>query len=335
MKMLDSACPFTGAPEKRLLWAVGGGKGGTGKSFVSANLGLQLSADLDVTIIDADLGSPNLHTFLGIKNREVTLADFLYRRLQLEQVALHTGHSQLRLISGSNESLGIGDLEHFRKKRLLRQIHELRSSMTILDLGAGTSFNCIDFFILADTGILVINPDPASVENAYQFIRAAILRLLENTLRKYRLGHLVELVLQSRREARSSIWDLLDMVDKEDSTSAQLLGSVLEQFSPGLIVNKVRKDDDIVLGRCIADVVTKFLAVRLNFVGGIPFDEEVDLCLTRFDPYLVKHPHSQAACALKLIAERLMAISQARPRFVPGVDLPYEEGRRAQLLRTS
>jgi len=333
--MLDSACPLTDLPEKPLVWAVGGGKGGTGKSFVSANLSLQLAADLDVTVIDADLGGPNLHTFLGIKNREVTLADFLYRRLPLERVALRTGHSHLRLISGSNESLGVGDLEHSRKKRLLKQINELRSSMILLDLGAGTSFNCIDFFVLADTGILVINPDPASVENAYQFIRAATLRLLENTVRKCRLGHVLEPVLEIRKEARRSIWDLLDLVDKEDPASARLLGSVLEQFKPCLIVNKVRKDDDVVLGRCVADVVTKFLAVRMSFVGGIPFDDEVDPCLTRFDPFVVKHPNSQVACALKLIAERLMAISQARPRFVPEVDLPYEEGRRAQLLRTS
>lgn len=333
--MLDSAYLSSDADEKRLLWAVGGGKGGTGKSFISANLSLLLSSDLDVTAIDADLGSPNLHTFLGIKNRELTLADFLYRRLQLEQVASHTGHRHLRVISGSNESLGLGDLEHFRKKRLLRQIHDLKSSITLLDLAAGTSFNCIDFFVLADTGILVINPDPASVENAYQFIRAATLRLLENAIRKSGIARLLDPVLQARREARTSISGWLELIDKEDPSSAHQLASVLAQFTPCLIVNKVRKDDDIVLGRCVADVAKKFLAVQLNFVGGVPYDEDVDACLRHFDPYVVKHPHSPASCALKLVAERVMTISRARTSFVPAVDLCYEEGGRAQLLRTS
>jgi len=333
--MLNPACPCTDAEEKRLLWAVGGGKGGTGKSFVSANLGLELSGDLDVTVVDADLGSPNLHTFLGIRHRELTLTDFLYRRLPLTQVASETGHNRLRLVSGSNETIGQGDLEYFRKRRLLQQIHELPSAITLLDLGAGTSFNCIDFFILADTGILVINPEPASVENAYQFIRATTLRLLENTIRKCGIVHLLEPLIQTRRQAGGTVAGFLEFVGRQDPSSAHLLATVLDRFNPCLIVNKARKNDDVVLGRCIAGVVTKYLAVKLNFVGAIPFDDDIHACLTSFDPYLVKHPHSQAACALKLIAKRLVTISQARRRFVPAVDLSYEEGGRAQLLRTS
>ncbi len=333
--MLNVACPPTDAHQKRLIWAVGGGKGGTGKSFVSANLGLGLSAQLDLTLIDADLGCPNLHTFLGIKNRELTLADFLYRQLQLEQVASDTGHGKLRLISGSNETPGVGDLEDFRKKRLFRQIQELNSTVTLLDLGAGTSFNCLDLFILADTGILIVNPEPASIENAYQFIRAVTLRLLETAIRKCRMPGLLERVIESRSQVKRSIYGLLELVEKEDPTTANMLMDELEQFRPCLIVNKVRRDDDVVLGRSIADVVTKFLAVKLNFVGGIPFDEEVEDSLRRFDPYVTKNPHSRAACALKLISERLVTTSRARRRFIPLVDLPYEEGGRAQLLRTS
>ncbi|RPJ61759.1 MAG: MinD/ParA family protein [Acidobacteria bacterium] len=333
--MFDTVCPSADHEQKRFLWAVAGGKGGTGKTFIAANLGLQLSAYLDVTLVDADLGSPNLHTFLGIKNRELTLSDFLYRRLQLEQVASDTGHSKLRLISGSSESLGLGNLQHFRKQRMLRQIRGLNSPITLLDIGAGTYFNCIDFFIIADLGILVINPEPASVENAYQFIRAATLRLLESTIRKYRLQHLLERVVESRNEVPRSIYGLLELVAKEDPSSADLLADELEAFRPCLIVNKVRKDDDIVLGRSVTDVVNKFLAVQLHFVGAIPFDDAVDACLKRFSPYLMSHPYSQTTCAVKLIAERLMTISRAGRRFIPTTDASDEEATRTELLPSS
>lgn len=331
--MFNSVCPSTDPEQKRFLWAVGGGKGGTGKTFVSASLGLQLSAYLDVTLIDADLGSPNLHTFLGIKNRELTLADFLYRRLQLEQIAANTGHSKLRLISGSSESLGLGNLEHSRKQRLLRQIHELNSSITILDIGAGTHFNCVDFFIIADVGILVINPEPASVENAYQFIRAATLRLLEAVIRKHRMQDLFDSVVENRSEVPRSIHGLLELVAKGDPCAAHMLAEELARFRPCLIVNKVRKDDDIILGRSIADVVNKFLAVQLDFAGAIPFDDEVDACLRRFSPYLIAQPYSRATCALKVIAERLMTVSRAGRRFAPSLDFSDEEAGRTQLLR--
>ncbi|MCJ7485439.1 MAG: P-loop NTPase, partial [Candidatus Aminicenantes bacterium] len=53
--------------DKRI-WAIGGGKGGTGKSFVAASLGLHLaSLDREVVLVDADFGAPNLHTLLGVK----------------------------------------------------------------------------------------------------------------------------------------------------------------------------------------------------------------------------------------------------------------------------
>ncbi|MEE8219789.1 MAG: P-loop NTPase, partial [bacterium] len=62
------------------IWAIGGGKGGTGKSFMTASLGIQLAQFGRRTIIvDADLGAANLHTCLGVKSPKVTLADFLSR----------------------------------------------------------------------------------------------------------------------------------------------------------------------------------------------------------------------------------------------------------------
>ena len=48
--------------------------------------------------------------------------------------------------------------------------------MVILDLGAGSHTNVVDFFLLADHGVLVVVPEPTSVENAYRFLKAAFLR---------------------------------------------------------------------------------------------------------------------------------------------------------------
>jgi flagellar biosynthesis protein FlhG len=250
-------------------------------------------------------------------------------------VASSTGHSKLKLISGSSDSLGLGNLQHFRKQRLLRQIRALNSPVTLLDIGAGTYFNCIDFFIIADVGILVINPEPASVENAYQFIRAATLRVLESAIRKHKLQHLLERVVESRDEVPRSIYGLLELVAAEDTPSADLLVEELEAIRPCLVVNKARKDDDVVLGRSVADVVRKFLAVQLHFVGAIPFDDAVDACLKRFNPYLISHPYSQTTCAVKLIAERLMTISRAGRRSIPASDVSDEEAGRPELLRST
>jgi flagellar biosynthesis protein FlhG len=62
---------------KKEIWAIGGGKGGTGKSLISANLGVALSKmGKQVLLVDADLGCANLHTLFGVEP-EMTLSDFV------------------------------------------------------------------------------------------------------------------------------------------------------------------------------------------------------------------------------------------------------------------
>lgn len=82
--------------DKRI-WAIGGGKGGTGKSFVAASLGLHLaSLDREVVLVDADFGAPNLHTLLGVKASHPDLGDFLTNAVpSLEEAAVETPYREI------------------------------------------------------------------------------------------------------------------------------------------------------------------------------------------------------------------------------------------------
>ncbi len=67
---------------QKTIWTIGGGKGGSGKSFITANIGICLSRlGAKVILIDADLGGANLHTFLGILPRNFSLSDFVKKRV--------------------------------------------------------------------------------------------------------------------------------------------------------------------------------------------------------------------------------------------------------------
>ena len=64
--------------KERYMWAIAGGKGGIGKSFVAANLGIALSErGKKVIVVDADLGGANLHTLLGISQPPMSLDNFI------------------------------------------------------------------------------------------------------------------------------------------------------------------------------------------------------------------------------------------------------------------
>ena len=156
--------------------AIGGGKGGTGKSFFASNLGVVLAKNNSRTLlIDADLGGANLHTCLGVQAPPYTLSDFVQSpSLRIEDVVVETPLRNLRLISGAQDILDIANPKYTQKVKLQRAIQSLDVEYIILDLGAGTTFNTLDFFLMADKGIVVVVPEPTSIENAYRFIKAAL-----------------------------------------------------------------------------------------------------------------------------------------------------------------
>jgi len=104
----------------KMIWTIGGGKGGSGKSFITANIGICLSKlGVRVILIDADLGGANLHTFLGISPPALSLSDFMKRRvLNLCDILIPTSIPNLQLLSGAQDLLNASDAKSVQKRKL-------------------------------------------------------------------------------------------------------------------------------------------------------------------------------------------------------------------------
>src|SRR4051812_11028985 len=170
-----------GAPGARHIIAVGGGKGGAGKSLLAANLAIYLTTlGKRVVLLDADLGGANLHTFVGVERPRVTLGDLFEKRVaRVEDVVVETAVPGLGLVSGEGDPSWIANARPAQKFRLLNQVQKLDVDYLVVDLGPGSGFNALDFFLVADTGVLVVAPEPTSVENTYRFLKSAFLRRLK------------------------------------------------------------------------------------------------------------------------------------------------------------
>ena len=109
------------------IWAIGGGKGGVGKSLVTANISICLALmGYKVTSIDLDLGGANLHTCLGVPIPETTLSDYLSKRVRnFSDLQNETPIENLSLISGAQDDLGIANLKHMQKTRLISKLREI------------------------------------------------------------------------------------------------------------------------------------------------------------------------------------------------------------------
>lgn len=291
----------------KTIWAIGGGKGGTGKSFLSASLAIQLAAqEGEVILIDTDLGGPNLHTFLGMQDSSLDLGHFITNKVsKLKDTLILTPFEGLNLIKGTDDVLFASNLNYFKKLKFIRHIKAFEAKRVIIDIGTGASFNCVDFFLLSNPGILVVNPEPTSIENAYYFLKSCIIRILKLSIEHYKIEDLIISIKEQIRDNSKSIYSFLNEIISHDRFYADLIYRTLKKFKPCLIINKARDERDYLLGQSMSNVVQKYLVTDLNFLGIVPFDEKVHLSLKNLTPYTSKYPNSEVTASIKSITEKL------------------------------
>lgn len=298
---------------QKTIWAVGGGKGGTGKSFFSANLGLSLAQrGEEVVLIDADLGGPNLHSFLGLNKTQVDLGHFISNKVtDLEKTLIPTAYDNLYLIKGTDNLLFNANLNYYKKLKLMRHIKAFNAKRVIIDIGTGSSYNYVDFFILSNPGILVINPEPTSIENAYYFLKSCIIRILKLYIKHYEIQELVKKISDQIKDNSKSIYSFLSEIISHDKYYADLLYRAISRFQPCLVINKARDENDIYLGEAIVKVVQKYLVVNLNYLGAIPHDSKVYYSIKNMIPYLHKFSNTEVGRSFQIITERILQTNDA------------------------
>lgn len=297
---MTTATPAARTPSRprRQIWSIGGGKGGIGKSLLTAAMGFQLARmGKRVILVDADLGGANLHTCLGLRSPERTLGDFIRRRHErIEDVLVETGVPLLRLISGASDFLGAANIKYTQKVRVLNRIRALEVDVVLLDLGAGTSYNIVDFFLVSDVGLLTVVPEPTSIENAYRFIKSALYRRLRNAARNEEVRQTVEAALDAKNPLgiRTPL-DLLAAVERGHPEEAALFRSEIAAFRPSFVVNQVREDADAAIGHQLVAACARHLGVRSTYVGFVHYDEAVWRSVRQRRLFIADAPRARAA----------------------------------------
>ena len=280
---------------KPRVWAVGGGKGGVGKSAITTSLALSLARrGKRCILVDADLGGANLHTFVGMINPERTLSDLFRKDVSgLQDILLPTKFENLWLISGAKALLDMANPAHVQKMKVIRQIFSLNADHIFIDLGAGSAFNVIDFFLAAQEGLMVIMPTPTSVENAYHFLKAVYYRKLKRVVKSLKAEQLVDKVLAEKVERGiRSPRDLVRDIQSVNPDIGRALAESMSCLTPRLIVNQVRRGEDLDLGNKIAMACRDFFAIDMKVSGNIRVDERALTSLKARRPTLDMFPNS-------------------------------------------
>jgi len=154
-------------------------------------------------------------------------------------------------------------------------------------LGAGTSFNVLDFFLSAHRKICVLTPEPDSIHNAYAFIRNAMFRRLSQLASKKTFIHdLIKTAMDPKNDLKvRTVKELFQAIERaKEFEILESLRKEIEQIRPSLITNMTRGPKEKSVGRVIQIVAENYLMVHLNDLGSIVYDHRIPEMVSNMVP---------------------------------------------------
>lgn len=313
--------------------AVGGGKGGVGKSSIALMMGLYLAEKGRRTImVDADFTGANLHGYLGACNSKPALSTFLKNGgVPLADLVQPTLFKQLSVIVGS---LGLNSAEGHRPypaRRLVAGLSTLPAEYVILDLGAEGSAIEIDLFLAAHTGLVISSNDSLSMHTVFNFIRAALLRrILRQARAQIGLREKVSEFLQMA----DSIGSLpLVQAFKRWGYEVEWVRALAQSVCPKILLNMSQGSDSCESLQALRMAVSRLLSTRLDYWGLVHTEPLVRQAIRSFNPTLLCAENNLAYLDIRRIVDRKLLQPQPPAQLVRPDQRPARAGEWSDLFR--
>jgi flagellar biosynthesis protein FlhG len=308
--------------------AVGGGRGGVGKSLVAVNLAVYLAQlGKSVVLVDADASGSNLHAHFGLgaaivePNMETPGPEGMRRAL------VPTSVPGLSLLPAAHDAVSPGlVLRAGRKMRWLAGLRALAAEYLVVDVGPGHADFAVDLMLAADIAIAVTVPEPPAIEATYRFLRAAFRRRLRRMLVRDKLrSSMLERAMNDAGSLPAPI-EIVQRLARIDKGLAEAAWAEAQAMHIQLVVNQTRVRTDAELGAWMSGVVSRHYGVALDELGHVEQDDTVWLTVRRNKPLLVDSPTSKSARNMERIARRVVALGAARtPERTPPPPVPTED----------
>jgi flagellar biosynthesis protein FlhG len=310
---------------------VASGKGGVGKSLLSANLSIALGpAGKKVILADLDLGASNLHLVLGHQAPKTGLGTFLTGASSFEDTITKTDYENVSFIPGDSEIPGMTSIQAKQKRTLINKLIQSEADYVILDLGAGTHLNILDFFLLSPRGIIITAPSVTATLNAYLFLKNAVFRFMSTSFKSDSpaYAYLEKLKNDSASMQRLYIPRLIEAIQGIDPESAEVFVGRMNRFHPRLIMNMVEDPKDADKAQKIRRSCKEYLGIDMEHLGIMYRDSMQDVALSSRLPVIVYKPQSVLAQGIYRISDKII---QTEDQPIDSIEEADESFRTAEL----
>jgi flagellar biosynthesis protein FlhG len=287
------------------IFSIGAGKGGVGKSFISANLGITLvKQNYSVLVVDLDFSGANLHTHLGCQPSSPTIQSFFNGEAALVNLIRPTKVPKLSYVQGGTDDWEHTPVELNQIRSLIVEAKRLPFDYVIFDLGPGHSKQNLEMFQLSDEKILVTSPEPTSIEKTYRFLEFWVYKnLVANATveAKEKLHSAIKEFRETKKQGHFSFRSYL----KETAGFDHDYFSEMKQNPIRVIVNESRSQQEELVGYSIKSVCTKFFDLYVDYIGHIDFDNAVWHAIRDQEVFLLAKPFTSLSGQFMSVAKNL------------------------------
>jgi len=267
------------AKKKPAVIALAGGEGGVGKSVLSLLIALELCKKGHGTVlVNTDFAVAGILRRLIQKNPERNLHRFLEGRTRnMNELVLPTRINHLRVLTAGSHIASYHRILLSLKQKLAQDLRRLQADYVVLDLGAGSTYGPMDFFLSAEYPLLLATTAKQTLLDAYGLLRVALVRNLHKNAHQWpewyrqlqRCGDLGQGPLLT-------VPAFLHTMAKSEPHLSEQIAAQTAQFRPALIVNKCSKKENLERADLLPVLVGQVLNIRLRKWGTISYDPQVD-----------------------------------------------------------
>jgi flagellar biosynthesis protein FlhG len=290
-----------------------GGKGGTGVSLLAVNTALRLAANGKRTcLIDLDLGTSNLHTYLGLKNNRPGIGNYLSsRKYSFEDIISAEVRDNLSFIPGDVLVSGIGSLTPSQMSKIEKAVLSLDYEYIIADIGNGVEDRILSFLLMSDSPLIVCKPSPASLVNAYSLVKNLFFFHL---LRLFKKKKKVETFIKKtiKEETPGSMPDFIGVlaalseIDSEAAADAEKAAGVLH---PMILFNVSEGPDDITMYEDLSALVKKNTGIQTECLGIIFRDDALGESSRTMQPFVETNQGGLPFSQIERICQKILQSS--------------------------